>query len=362
MLRFSSRQPLEIGDDDPEVCGDVHNVNSTTITEIAEQVHYASISEMSMFSGRKWLSRTFRCFAPVAAGLLPLVLLGPMAGAAQDIPADAKWITALGAPEHSPQVVLFRRVISLDTVPASYPVHVSADNRLQLYVNGRRVGEGPARGDRTHWRYETFDLRPFLQRGENVIAARVWNFGDQSSTVQLSVRTGFLLWGDTPVRCAANTNESWSARSEHGWSASFQGFPASPGERVDAKGLDPAWNAVPITGDWSPAVPIANPVVAKGTDEATLDYVWHLVPDTLPPMEYTPIGAGHVMRAVGVNAEGFPGRPIQVAARTHASILLDRDTLTTAYPELIVGAGKDAKIRLLLALLETPAISLELSR
>ena len=38
----------------------------------------------------------------------------------------------------------------------------SADNRFILYVNGARVGDGPARGDLTHWRYERFDLAPYL--------------------------------------------------------------------------------------------------------------------------------------------------------------------------------------------------------
>ena len=299
-----------------------------------------------MFSIQTILSRTSRSSGPVAAGLLSLLLLAPTVVEAQVIPADAKWITALGAKEHSPQVASFRKVVSFDAQPAHYLVHVSADNRFQLYVNGQRVGDGPARGDRAHWRYETFDLRPFLERGENVIAARVWNFGDQSPAAQTSVRTAFLLWVDTAVRPTASTNAGWSARLESGWRANLQGFPASPGESVDAKALDPKWNVLPLAGNWPPAVPVVNPVLAKDTDQSALDYTWHLVPDMLPPMEYAPASAGHVIRSVGVQAGGFPGQPIQIAAHTHASILFDRDTLTTAYPELLVGAGADAKIRL----------------
>lgn len=299
-------------------------------------------------SGGRLGPRLHLSFAPariaVAASLWLFLFLVPRILAAQAIPSSAKWITALGATEHSPQVVSFRKVVHFDALPNSYAVQVSADNRFLLYVNGQRVGEGPARGDRTHWRYETFDLRPFLQPGENVIAARVWNFGDQSPAAQTSVRTAFLLWTDTEP--GANTNESWSARPESGWRASFQGFPASPGESVDAKTLDPKWDVLPFAGNWPSAIAVVSPVLAKDMDKSVLDYTWRLVPDMLPPMEYTPTSAGHVIRSLGAQANGFPGKLVQIAPHTHASFLLDRDTLTTAYPELVVGAGADAKVRL----------------
>jgi hypothetical protein len=80
-----------------------------------------------MFSDRTRLLRTFRCFGLVAAGLLSLSILVPMVAAAQVIPVSAKWVTALGATKHSPQLVLFRKVIAFDALWVSYPVHVSAD-------------------------------------------------------------------------------------------------------------------------------------------------------------------------------------------------------------------------------------------
>ncbi len=93
----------------------------------------------------------------------------------------------------SPAVLHFRRTLTLAAVPAAYPVRVSADNRFVLYVNGRRAGDGPARGDLAHWRYERFDLAPLLQPGENLITATVWNFGIYAPIAQISDRTAFLL-------------------------------------------------------------------------------------------------------------------------------------------------------------------------
>jgi len=59
----------------------------------------------------------------------------------------AGWITHPTAPLRDPLVLHFRRSLDINPVPASYVVRVSADNRFILYVNGHRVGEGPARGD-----------------------------------------------------------------------------------------------------------------------------------------------------------------------------------------------------------------------
>src|SRR5512139_4120142 len=90
---------------------------------------------------------------------------------------DAKWITVPGATLDDYGVYLFRKTIDLTTVPASFPVHVSADNRYKLFVNGKLVSLGPARGDLYYWNFETVDLSPCLVTGKNAISAKVWNEG-----------------------------------------------------------------------------------------------------------------------------------------------------------------------------------------
>src|SRR5438445_4942476 len=107
----------------------------------------------------------------------------------------ARWISALGAPPGDYGVCHFRRTLELPRKPERFPVHVSGDNRYQLFVNGRRAAWGPARGDLFHWRYETVDLAPYLDAGRNVIAAIVWNFADLGPEAQITLQTGFLLQG-----------------------------------------------------------------------------------------------------------------------------------------------------------------------
>ena len=133
--------------------------------------------------------------------------------------AGAQWPAQWIAPQEAdtfPTVFYARRDIQLGPVPAHYWVHVSADNRFVLHVNGQYAAEGPARGDLFHWRFETVDLAPLLHAGDNVIAAVVWNFGEDAPVAQMSNRIGFLMQGDTDAEAVVNTGDNWLVRWEAG--------------------------------------------------------------------------------------------------------------------------------------------------
>ena len=103
-----------------------------------------------------------------------------MMGAAPAALAQASeaqgWIShAEAGPAARPIVLHFRRPVTLPGKPRAYKVRVTADNRFILFVNGKRVATGPSTGDIDHWREESIDLAPYMQRGVNVIAATVWN-------------------------------------------------------------------------------------------------------------------------------------------------------------------------------------------
>src|SRR5687768_12276367 len=101
-------------------------------------------------------------------------------------PWKAMWITGPGAAGNDfagvslqsntgYSVYKFRKTFQLSAKPESFIVHVSADNRYKLYVNGAPVSVGPARGDLFHWNFETVDIASHLRAGDNIIAALVWN-------------------------------------------------------------------------------------------------------------------------------------------------------------------------------------------
>ena len=278
----------------------------------------------------------------------------------------ASWISHPTAPLREPLVLHFRRVLDLEALPASYPVRVSADNRFILFVNGHRVGDGPARGDLTHWRYERFDLAPFLQPGKNLIAATVWNFGIYAPIAQMTDRTAFLLESEATGDGSISTPEGWMVEQDSGQrplprvANGFWEYMASgTGEEKNAALYDWSWNDPTVSGPyWFPAAsPIRESIygtVNKAhSADTTGDNPWGLVPDTLPAMEYTPASAGETVRTQVLNAgkifpelRGFPARAVTVPSGAHVHLLLDRKTLTTAYPLLTVSGGKGAQIRI----------------
>jgi len=113
----------------------------------------------------------------------------------------------------------FRRTIDLPQRPSTFVVHVTADNRYQLFVNGERVVAGPARGDLYHWQYETVDLAQYLRAGKNVLAAVVWNFAQLAPEAQVTSQTGFCLQGDTQTERVSDTGDSWLCLKDEAYRA-----------------------------------------------------------------------------------------------------------------------------------------------
>lgn len=282
----------------------------------------------------------------------------------------ASWITHPTAPLREPLVLHFRRSLTLASVPTSYVVRVSADNRFILYVNGKRVGDGPARGDLGHWRYEKFDLAPILKAGENLITATVWNWGVYAPVAQMSDRTAFLLESEATGDTGISTPDGWMVEEEPGHraldrkSVTIEAYMAAgPGEEIDAAKYDWKWDAATVSGgNWAkPGDPMRDSIY-PGTNKAhsaevTGDNFWGLVPDELPHMEYSATSAGKLIRVA--DGQGKTDRrpldddpavlykfPATLDPGHHLHLLFDRKTLTTAYPRLVVSGGKGAKIRL----------------
>ncbi len=298
--------------------------------------------------------------AAIVICLLTLIAF-PTHTAAQQPSNDwsANWIAHPTAPVRDPGVFHFRKILELQSRPNRFVVHVSADNRFVLFVNGQRVGDGPARSDLHHWHYETFDLAPFLTSGQNVIAATVFEFGIYAPLAQMSDRLAFLLQGDSTNEAALNTDSSWEVEQEIAHvpiralpEGLWNYYAAGPGERMDGGLYDWDWlTANSNTGHWVKAAlairestdpRVSRPVLAtEGGDS-----FWWLVPDPLPPMEFTEVPSGHIVRSSGTSPQSFPNGPVIIPPNTDAVLLLDAGVVLSAYPQLIVSGGKGSHINL----------------
>ena len=78
-------------------------------------------------------------------------------------------------------VVLLRRVVHLEEVPATAPARIWVDGRYVLRVNGAEVARGPVRSDPRRAHYDVVDLAPHLRTGTNVIAITARHFGTATS-------------------------------------------------------------------------------------------------------------------------------------------------------------------------------------
>jgi alpha-L-rhamnosidase len=266
-------------------------------------------------------------------------------------PWNAYWIAPPSDPGREYGVYYFHKNIVLAVKPASFRVKVSADNRYKLYVNGTLVSVGPARGDTYYWNYETIDLAPNLNAGENSITAIVWNEAESRPEAQISLRTAFILQGNTATEEILNTDDTWKCMQDKGYTPTTGiGYPtyyvAGPGELMDmnksTKGvMDPVINDM--------AWPVAE-TLEHGKPKGIADaFGWMLVPSSIPQMERTYQRIPVLRKSDGLTVPtNFPATktPVTIPPHTAATFLLDQTYLTSAYLTLNFSKGKGAGISL----------------
>lgn len=276
----------------------------------------------------------------------------------------ALWIFPPGVLGSEPGVFHFRRVFALEARPERFVVHVSADNRYRLFVNGEPISSGPQRSDFMHWRYETVDLAAHLRAGRNVLAALVWNWGDEKPVAQFSRQTAFLLQGDSPREAIVNSSPEWKVLRNQGYrwipvSAGTVGgyYAAPPGEAVDAQRYPWGWEQLDYQDTGWAAAEAGTGARARRTQLRASNPFgeaggWQLVPRSIPPMEESPVRFATVRRTEGIHTDGGflrEASDLVVPARSSAVLLLDQGHLTNAFAVLETSGGAGALVRLVYA-------------
>jgi hypothetical protein len=265
----------------------------------------------------------------------------------------ASWITHPSARRHDFAVFRLRKVILLQERPDRFVVHVSGDRRYKFYVNGSPVCAGPQRSDPMDWHFESVDIAPYLRAGGNVLAAVVWNYGEEHPFALMSVQTAFILQGDTEVERMADTDGTWKILQDTSVSAvpidqeALKTFIVTgPGDAVDGRTYPWGWTEAGFDDStWLPAR-----ILGHGVPQGIgADIYWWLIPRTLPPMEERLQRLSRVRRTQGVEAgDGLlaGNGPVTIPANREATLLFDQDFETNAFPHLITSGGRDASLTL----------------
>lgn len=270
---------------------------------------------------------------------------------------NSQWITHPDIDKTAYNHILFRKTIELEHVPNEFIVHVSGDNRYRLYVNEKEVCYGPQLSDTRHWRYESIDLSSFLNKGKNIIAAEVMNWGVERSYGIISFKTGFLMQGNSDREYLINTDydSSWKVFRNigmHEKTVYWRGggdivggfYAANPTDSVNASDYPWGWKSMDFNDDdWkSPEVIFAQPKTNAGAGHG-----WILQPRTTPiqvnSKESLDNIVRHSLKSLSKNFS-FGIEPLLIPANQHHTLLIDKKYVTLGYPKLTMSKGKDAVI------------------
>ncbi|MEI6035538.1 MAG: alpha-L-rhamnosidase C-terminal domain-containing protein [Verrucomicrobiae bacterium] len=280
----------------------------------------------------------------------------------------ASWIGPESEATGHPEFSAFRRQFFLET-PCSVRIHVSADERYQLFLDGSPAGCGPERGDPANWFFESYEF--LLDPGPHVIVAQVWSLGPDgpSPYAQMSVRHAFLLCAEGDMEHELSTGiAGWQHKRLGGISLRQPAYGWEAGAKISihAAGFD--WGFETGAGEgWQAAANLGKAVTGAVANEQPP--VWQLRPALLPPMIVEDVPAGRVRHVQEVVADDLAGvavrasenlpeeaeawsamlrgeRTVTVPPRTMRRVIVDLEDYFCAYPVLTASGGAGASLRL----------------
>jgi hypothetical protein len=295
----------------------------------------------------------------------------------------AQWIDAgpgIAADEFGRVFYLRKTFVAED--PGSFRrVHVSADSRYKLWINGVPAARGPARFDPLHQQYDTLDLSGIVRPGTNVFAAEImyWGQGEPSRggpIFQMSARPAFVLESDE-----IRSDRSWKSLISEGmaapsWENVFKGVGYFAGnwlEQVDARRIPVDWQQPDFDdSSWINAREITR---AEIWGEGDTRAPWKLLPRSIGPVEeQAPQPARPIQSGIVKETTAMPPFSLEVAPTPQAPslpitlpgdgrtryVVFDAGRLVTAFPRLDIEAGEGAVVEIMYA--EAPSLNFKKER
>ena len=281
----------------------------------------------------------------------------PALDALEKMDWQAAWIWHPATEQPRFEVCYFRRAFDLrDPRGATLVLHVSADSRYRLYLNGDLVGRGPARGDVEHYIFETYDLSARLRRGRNVLAVQVMAYGLDGPLPEVhEVRGGLAVQGGVQTRdefLKLDTNAAdWRVLADTAYAARTctppGHFDVNPFEIVDGAAYPWGWTAVAYDdATWPVARAIGQAL--RRDQWAFTSLRWRLVPRPVAAMTEEPFYPEAVRDAPHSDdlrrlLAPRGGPPLVIPAHTTAEWTIYLGRMLTGYPRLVTGGGAGAR-------------------
>jgi len=192
-----------------------------------------------------------------SAGVLGVSALGGLTlnamAASQSIPVTvpktAKFVWYDTKGEGRNLFGLFRKSFTLNDQVSSATLNLFADTSYQLFVNGKFIHFGPVRFDPRFPMYDSYDLKPHLQQGNNVIAVQAVYYGCKTYKA-IPARASMIAWGEIVAKgqkISLETNaKNWkvTASATNARYVNKYNIMLNPGDLYDQSGTTRNWTAI----------------------------------------------------------------------------------------------------------------------
>jgi len=280
------------------------------------------------------------------------------------------WISPTGIGD-TPHVAAYRLNFTAEK-EETIRIHVSADERYTLYLNGEELGRGPERGAPHHWFFETYEIN--LTPGKHTLVGRVLYLGAALRPhAQMSVYQGFLLSaeGDWAERIGTG-NAPWESKELPGYefTAPVHAWGSGATFSIDAEAF--AWGHERGEGENWCAAEVRRAGCHPDFKQVDVPDAHIMQPAMLPPMMYETCRIGAVRFIESIDETGIhelasrtvqpendlldekegwtrllhQTRPLTIPSRTRRRVVIDLDEYYCAYPNLTLSGGKGAFVRL----------------
>lgn len=270
----------------------------------------------------------------------------------------ASWVSHPDILGGEDRVVLFRNTFKVDNTSADFIINISADNHYFLYVNGKLVTHGPQLSDIQHYKYETLNLKNYLEKGENILAVKVINFGKRRFLGMQSIFTSLMVNGVTINAEQLNTTGkqgAWLCAIDDSYKANevvwrgdeeksiVGGFYANnPTDIIDLNAYPTGWELLDYNDtNWQKTEFFENASSMGGS------IAYLLEPRNLPLLSWDEEQIGSIVRSSKSITTKFPvSDELKIPANIKTTFLIDQQYVTNGFPELLFSKGKNASIRI----------------